>query len=187
MPDPSFVSRQPESSSRPRSTSAATNLSQSTRPSISTRTSTRQSTSTQTSDPTTHSPSIPSQDSKFNTTERAILAELQAAVAARAAQFVYKGHPGPASATGGAFGLQRKQSTERVSNRSKRSITSHTTTLPADSPARNSTDATTRSTSDVLASLDVHGGLDNSRRRHHPHVTREVPYPRSYERGVIDL
>ncbi|KIK93374.1 hypothetical protein PAXRUDRAFT_517629 [Paxillus rubicundulus Ve08.2h10] len=35
--------------------------------------------------------------------------------------------------------------------------------------------------------LNVHGGLDRSRRRHHPFHPREVPYPRSFEREVIDL
>ncbi|KAH7908056.1 hypothetical protein BJ138DRAFT_407947 [Hygrophoropsis aurantiaca] len=37
------------------------------------------------------------------------------------------------------------------------------------------------------AMLNVHGGLDASRRRHHPYHRRKVPYPRSYERTVIDL
>ncbi|KAH7928421.1 hypothetical protein BV22DRAFT_206300 [Leucogyrophana mollusca] len=40
---------------------------------------------------------------------------------------------------------------------------------------------------DFSATLNVHGGLDASRRRHHPFHRRKVPYPRSYERAVVDL
>ncbi|KAL4080917.1 hypothetical protein J3A83DRAFT_92052 [Scleroderma citrinum] len=38
-----------------------------------------------------------------------------------------------------------------------------------------------------LSVLNVHGGLDISRRRHHPFRPDAVPYPRNYERTVIDL
>lgn len=38
-----------------------------------------------------------------------------------------------------------------------------------------------------LSVLNVHGGLDMSRRRHHPFRPDSVPYPRNYERTILDL
>lgn len=35
--------------------------------------------------------------------------------------------------------------------------------------------------------LNPHGGLDSSRRRHHPFRPDAVPYPRNYERAILDL
>ncbi|KAI5989070.1 hypothetical protein EDD15DRAFT_1337183 [Pisolithus albus] len=35
--------------------------------------------------------------------------------------------------------------------------------------------------------LNPHGGLDSSRRRHHPFRPDTVPYPRNYERAILDL
>jgi len=41
--------------------------------------------------------------------------------------------------------------------------------------------------SDAALVLNVHGGLDTSSRLHHRFKRVEVPYPRSYERGILDL
>jgi hypothetical protein len=41
--------------------------------------------------------------------------------------------------------------------------------------------------SEAALVLNVHGGLDTSSRLHHRFVRKEVPYPRSYERGILDL
>ncbi|OJA12095.1 hypothetical protein AZE42_03447 [Rhizopogon vesiculosus] len=41
--------------------------------------------------------------------------------------------------------------------------------------------------SDAALVLNVHGGLDISSRRHHRFKWKEVPYPRSYEQGILDL
>ncbi|KAG6330823.1 hypothetical protein ID866_8266 [Astraeus odoratus] len=38
-----------------------------------------------------------------------------------------------------------------------------------------------------LSVLNTHGGLDMSRRRHHPFPPDTVPYPRNYEHTVVDL
>lgn len=43
------------------------------------------------------------------------------------------------------------------------------------------------SPSDAALVLNVHGGLDTSSRLHHHFKRGAVPYPRSYERGVLDL
>ncbi|KAG1745963.1 uncharacterized protein EDB91DRAFT_134847 [Suillus paluster] len=41
--------------------------------------------------------------------------------------------------------------------------------------------------SDAALVLNVHGGIDASYRRHHRFRRQDVPYPRSYERRVVDL
>lgn len=41
--------------------------------------------------------------------------------------------------------------------------------------------------SDAALVLNVHGGLDTSSRLHHRFKRNQVPYPRSYERGILDL
>lgn len=41
--------------------------------------------------------------------------------------------------------------------------------------------------SDAALALNVHGGIDTSRRIHHRFRRYQVPYPRNYERNVLDL
>ncbi|KAG2361493.1 hypothetical protein BDR07DRAFT_1334386, partial [Suillus spraguei] len=41
--------------------------------------------------------------------------------------------------------------------------------------------------SDAALALNVHGGIDASRRIHHRFRRYQVPYPRNYERNVLDL
>jgi hypothetical protein len=41
--------------------------------------------------------------------------------------------------------------------------------------------------SEPSLALNVHGGIDTSCRMHHRFKRQEVPYPRSYQRKVVDL
>ncbi|EIW81029.1 hypothetical protein CONPUDRAFT_165259 [Coniophora puteana RWD-64-598 SS2] len=150
---------------------------------------------------------------RFNTTDRAILSSLRATLDARALQFALKGPllvPRPGGEPGCAVASQRASAdaSTAVTPRTEageyvfvkhtangRDLAAGAVGAGGDTGAGMgmggadgmSTGPVGEGAPSAAHVLNVHGGFDASQRMHHPEPRRAAPYPRSYERAVVDL